>query len=91
MPKFDRNNGMHMESGIPPLSLKNRLVLTWSPAQQKYNYGPANHDIVNKVGKAEFDKMLQELSKVHEYAMDILIENEQGGVFCYICYSCACA
>jgi hypothetical protein len=90
MPKFDKNNVMHMESSKPPNGLKNRLVLTWSPAQQKYNYGPAGHAIVNKVGKAEFDKMLDEISKVQEYKIDINIQNELGRVFCYICYSCAC-
>jgi hypothetical protein len=90
MPKFDKNNYMHIESSKPPAGLKNRLVLTWSPAQQKYNYGPANHTIVNKIGKAEFDKMLGMMTKQQEYAFDLIIEKEAGKVFCYVCYSCAC-
>ena len=88
MPKFDKNNGMHIESAKPPVGLKNRLVLTWSPAQQKYNYTPANHSIVTKVGKPEFDKMIQELAKVQEYAIDKNIEAEAGKVCCYVCYCC---
>jgi hypothetical protein len=81
---------MHIESSKPPGGLNNRIVLTWSAAQQKYNYGPANHAIVNKIGKAEFDKMLGELSKVQEYAIDVFIEQEYPRVYCYVCYSCAC-
>jgi hypothetical protein len=90
MPKYDPGNAMHKESSKPVAGLKNRLVLTWSPAQQKYNYAPANHAIVTKVGKAQFDKMLQELTKVQEYAFDNNIEAEKAKVCCYICISCSC-
>jgi hypothetical protein len=84
MPKFDKNNAMHQESSKPPIGLKNRIVLTWSPAQQKYNYGPANHAIVNKIGKAEFDKMLGEISKFQDYAIDKIFEQEFPKNYCYV-------
>lgn len=93
---FNMNNIMHQEATKPPAGLQNRIVIVWSPPEQKYNYSPVDHSIVTKIGKEEFDIMLAELAIVRDYRIDENFKKEDPGVGCYICCSfafglCCCA
>jgi hypothetical protein len=88
--KGSNNNVMHEEAKKPPAGLQNRIVMVWSPTQQKYNYSPADHSIVTQIGKEGFDIMLGELAMIRDYRIDENFKKEDPGACCYICFSFAC-
>jgi hypothetical protein len=82
------NNVMHEEAKKPPAGLQNRIVMVWSPTQQNYNYSPADHSIVTKIGKEEFDIMLGELAMIGDSELMKILRRKTPSLLLYLFQFC---